>query len=205
MGPITRREGTMGVLVLLALGLWIGGGRFIDPTTVALVAISLMVIFGVISWDDLLENKRAWNVLAWFATLVVLGDGLSKVGFTPWFGQHAAAWLGGFSPTVVMVALVAFFFLVHYIFASLTGHVVALMPVLLAAGAAVPGMPVRTFALLMAFSLGLMGVLTPYATGPSPVYYSCGFLSRREFWLLGLVFGMIFLAALLVIGVPTVR
>jgi di/tricarboxylate transporter len=101
--------------------------------------------------------------------------------------------------------LVAFFFLVHYMFASLTGHVTALMPMLLAAGAAVPGMPVRTLALLMAFSLGLMGVLTPYATGPAPVYYSCGFLSRREFWLLGLGFGMIFLAALLVIGVPTVR
>jgi L-tartrate/succinate antiporter len=89
-------------------------------------------------------------------------------------------------------------------FASLTAHLTALMPVLLAAGAAVPGMPVRTLALLMGFSLGLMGVLTPYATGPAPVYYSCGFLTRREFWKLGLVFGLIFLIALLAIGVPII-
>jgi L-tartrate/succinate antiporter len=205
MGGVTRRECIMALLVVLALGLWIGGARFVDPAMVALVAISLMLICGVVSWDDILSNKSAWNVLAWFATLVVLGDGLSKVGFAAWFGQHAAAWLSGYAPTTVMIALVAVFFLVHYMFASLTGHVTALLPVLLAAGAAVPGMPVRTLALLFAFSLGLMGVLTPYATGPAPVYYSCGFLSRREFWLLGLVFGLIFLVALLVIGVPTVR
>lgn len=205
MGPITRRECTMAFLVVVALGLWIGGGRFIDPTMAALVAISLMLISGVVSWEDVLANTRAWNVLVWFATLVVLGDGLSKVGFAAWFGQHAAAWLGGFPPMVVLVAIVAFFFLVHYMFASLTGHATALMPVLLAAGAAVPGMPVRTLALLMAFSLGLMGVLTPYATGPAPLYYSCGFLTRREFWKLGLVFGLIFLGALLSIGLVTLR
>ena len=65
------------------------------------------------------------------------------------------------------------------------------------------GMPVRTFALLLSFTLGLMGVLTPYATGPAPVYYGSGFITRRDFWRLGLVFGAIFLGALLLIGVPT--
>jgi di/tricarboxylate transporter len=47
-----------------------------------------------------------------------------------------------------------------------------------------------------------MGVLTPYATGPAPVYYGSGFVSRRAFWTLGLVFGVIYLAALLAIGIP---
>ena len=87
-------------------------------------------------------------------------------------------------------------------FAGLTPHTTALLPVVLAAGAAVPDLPVRTFALLLAFSLGIMGVLTPYATGPAPVYYGCGFITRRDFWRLGLTFGLIFLSALLLIGVP---
>ena len=47
-----------------------------------------------------------------------------------------------------------------------------------------------------------MGVLTPYATGPAPVYYACGYVSRRDFWRLGLIFGVIFIAVLLLIGVP---
>jgi len=47
-----------------------------------------------------------------------------------------------------------------------------------------------------------MGVITPYATGPGPVYFASGFISRRDFWVLGLVFGAIYLVALLVIGTP---
>jgi L-tartrate/succinate antiporter len=203
MGRVTRREWTMGVLVLIALVLWIAGGRMVDATTAALVAISLMLICGVVSWDDILANKPAWNVLAWFATLIVLADGLNKVGFVGWFGSHAAASLEGYSPVTVMVVLVALFFGIHYMFASLTAHTTAVLPVVLAAGMAVPDLPVRTFALLLGYSLGIMGVLTPYATGPAPVYYGCGFISRKDFWLLGLVFGVIFLGLLLLVGVPT--
>lgn len=203
MGRVSRREWTMALLVAIALGLWIVGGRVIDATTVALAAISLMLICRVVSWDDILANKPAWNVLAWFATLVVLADGLNKVGFVGWFGTHAAALLEGYPPTVVMVMLVALFFGIHYMFASLTAHTTAVLPVIIAAGMAVPDMPVRVFVLLLAYSLGIMGVLTPYATGPAPVYFGSGFFSRKDFWLLGLVFGAIFLGALLMIGVPT--
>ena len=32
------------------------------------------------------------------------------------------------------------------------------------------------FALLLCLTLGIMGMLTPYATGPSPVYYGSGYL-----------------------------
>jgi di/tricarboxylate transporter len=101
-----------------------------------------------------------------------------------------------------MVILVAFFFFIHYMFASLSAHTAAVLPVILASGMAVPGMPVRAFAMLLCFSLGIMGVITPYATGPAPVYYAGGFISRKAFWGLGLVFGLIFLAALLLIDMP---
>jgi L-tartrate/succinate antiporter len=203
MGRVTIREWMMATLAVIALGLWIMGGRIIDPTTVALTAISLMLIGGIVTWDDILANKPAWNVLAWFATLVVLADGLNRVGFVGWFGNHAAVLLAGHSPMTVMVLLVVLFFGIHYLFASLTAHTTAVLPVIFAAGMAVPDLPVRTFALLLGYSLGIMGVLTPYATGPAPVYFGCGFFTRKEFWLLGLVFGAIFLAALLAIGVPT--
>jgi di/tricarboxylate transporter len=103
---------------------------------------------------------------------------------------------------VVMVALVSLYFLVHYMFASLTAHATAVLPVVLAIGVAVPDMPIRPFVMLLCYSLGLMGVITPYATGPAPVYFSCGFIARKDFWRLGLIFGLIYLGALLLIGVP---
>jgi len=101
-----------------------------------------------------------------------------------------------------MAILVTFFFLVHYLFASLTAHTTAVLPALLAAGAAVPGMPMEVFAMLLAYSIGLMGVITPYATGPAPVYFGSGYIPRRDFWVLGFVFGLIFLGVLLFVGTP---
>lgn len=202
LGKFSRKELVMALLAVLALALWIFGGNFIDATTAAGFVISLMIITGTVTWDDILANKQAWNVLVWFATLVALADGLNKVGFVTWFAKSMAALLTGMSPIVVMVVLVVIFFIIHYMFASLTAHTTAILPVMLAVGAAVPGLPVKTFALLLCYSLGLMGVITPYATGPGPVYYGSGYISRKDFWTLGLIFGTIFLSALIGIGVP---
>jgi L-tartrate/succinate antiporter len=202
MGKFTRKELVMALLAILALTLWIFGGKLMDATTVAGVVISLMVITGIVAWDDILRNTAAWNVLVWFATLVALADGLNKVGFVTWFAKSASALLMGMSPIVIMVSLVAIFFVVHYMFASITAHVTAVLPVILAAGALVPGVPVKVFALLLCYSLGIMGVISPYATGPGPVYFQSGYVNRKDFWTLGLIFGLIFLAVLLAVGTP---
>jgi L-tartrate/succinate antiporter len=202
MGPVKKTEVGMAALVVLALGLWIFGRTFLDATAVALVVIALMVLGRIVAWEDIVGNKSAWNILVWFATLVTLADGLGRVGFVAWFAKGAAALLSGMAPLVVMMALVALFFFVHYMFASSTAHTTAVLPVVLAAGAAVPGMPVAKFALLLCYALGLMGVISPYATGPSPIWYGSGYVARKDFWRLGLIFGVIYLAALLAIGVP---
>jgi L-tartrate/succinate antiporter len=205
LGRITIKETMMAALVAAALALWIAGGSLIDPAMVALAAISLMVIFSLVTWDDIVGNRTGWNVLVSFATLLTLADGLARAGVIDWIGHGVSALLSGRSPILVMTTLVALFFVLHYMFASLTAHATALLPVMLATGAAIPGMPVRTFAMLMVFSLGLMGVLTPYATGPAPVYFGSGYIPRKDFWRLGLIFGVIFLAALLIIGELTLR
>ena len=213
MGAMKLSEMVMAGLVVLAVFLWIVGSNkgihlpllgsnFVDATGVVLLVIAGMIIFKVVDWDDILGNKGAWNVLVWFATLVALADGLNKVGFVTWVAKFVAARLVGIGPIAVMVLLVAFFFAIHYMFASLAAHTAAVLPVILASGMAVPGMPVRAFAMLLCFSLGIMGVITPYATGPGPVYYAGGFISRKAFWSLGLLFGIIFIGALLAIGVP---
>ena len=202
MGRVSRNQILMGLLALGALALWIFGGKVIDATAVAFAAIALMVILGVVKWDDVLANKSAWNVLVWFATLVALADGLNRVGFVTWFAKRAAAPLAGYAPLTVMILLTILFFVTHYMFASITAHVTAMLPVMLAAGAAVPGIDVRLFALLLCYTLGIMGILTPYATGPSPVYFGSGYVARKDFWRLGAIFGLVYIAALLAIGVP---
>jgi L-tartrate/succinate antiporter len=205
MGGVTLKEISMALLALLALGLWIFGGELINATTVALLVLSLMVLTRIVEWDDVLAHKQAWNVLVWFATLVTMADGLSKVGFLKWFAGGAAGALTGYSVMTIVVMLTVVYFVVHYMFASLTAHTTALLPVLLTAAIAVPDMPVKLISLLFCYTLGLMGIISPYATGPGPIYYGSGYVSRKDFWTLGLIFGAIYLATLLIIGVPFLR
>jgi L-tartrate/succinate antiporter len=55
---------------------------------------------------------------------------------------------------------------------------------------------------LLLYSLGLMGVITPYANGPAPIYFSSGYIPSKDFWRLGFIFGLINLLVLLAVGVP---
>jgi L-tartrate/succinate antiporter len=169
---------------------------------VALVVIALMLVLNVVSWEDIVRNAPAWNTLAWFATLVALADGLNRVGFVKWFADAVGAHMGGFSPFTAMILLVLVFYFTHYLFASITAHVTALLPVMLGVGASIPGIDMREYALLLCLTLGIMGVLTPFATGPSPVYYGSGYLPARDYWRLGAIFGVLFIAMLIVVAVP---
>jgi L-tartrate/succinate antiporter len=202
MGPLTRRELLLAILVLIALALGIFGDQLLNATTAALVVICLMLVTKVVTWDDMLANKQAWNTLAWFATLIALADGLSKTGFVDWFDDIIAAHVGGFSPTIAAVVLVLIFYFTHYLFASVTAHTTAMLPVMLTVGSSIPGIPMQAFALMLALTLGMMGILTPYGTGPSPVYFGSGYLPASDYWRLGAIFGVIYIVLFLLISAP---
>jgi L-tartrate/succinate antiporter len=202
MGPPSGRELNLAVLVLIAVGLWVFGGEYINPTTAALMVISLMLITGVVSWEEMAANKSAWTTLALLAMLVTLADGLTRTGFIKWFSQDVGAHLMGLSPTLTVIALIAAYFFSHYMFASLTAHTTAMMPVMLGVGLSIPGLPMEKLALLLALTTGIMGVISPYATGPGLAYYESGYLPSATFWRLATIFGFIFLAAILLIGAP---
>jgi L-tartrate/succinate antiporter len=163
-----------------------------------------MMIFGIVSWDEITKNFAAWNTLAWFATLVALADGLNRVGLVKWFADGVASHMAGFSPVTATIALLLINFFAHYMFASGTAHVTALIPVLLAVGSTVPNMNVPQLALLLCLQLGIMGIMTPYGTGPSPVYYGSGYLPASDYWRLGAIFGLIYLVVFMALSVPWV-
>ena len=202
MGTLKLRELMMAMIAGLALALWIFAETALSPSTVALIALCLMFLTRVISWSDVLDNEDAWKVLVWFGTLLTLAEGLNRVGFLKWFASGIACACAGIPIVLTLFLFVAIFFASHYMFASLTAHATALFGVFLVAGTALPEMPARPFALALSYSLGLMGVLTPYATGPAPIYFGSGYINRKEFWILGTIFGTIYLVVLLVIGIP---
>lgn len=206
MGPMSRKEWIMAGTAFLALVLWVGGSTFkINATTTALMALIILMLTDVLNWDDFLGAKRAWDMLAWVGTLVAMAAGLKNTGFLDWCGKQAEVAMVGFDPMTAVIVLLTVYFFVHYFFASLTAHATALLTLFVATGAAMPGVDVNQLALLFCFSHGLMGILTPYGTGPSPIWYGAGYLSAKAFWGLGALTGCMYIAALLLIVLPWLR
>jgi di/tricarboxylate transporter len=106
------------------------------------------------------------------------------------------------SPTMVTIMLVTLFFWIHYGFSSITSHTAAVLPVVLAVGTGMPGVDVPTLTLLCLYSLGLMGVISPFATGPAPMYFGSGFIGKSDFWKFGLIFGVVYFAGIIAIVYP---
>jgi len=197
MGPMSRPEITMLVLVVAALGFWIGGAAFIDPAVVAIFVILGMVIFRVASWDEIVGQGQAWNTLLWFATLVTMAGGLADTKFLDWLAAALVPLLEGLSPYATIVGVVLAFFFLHYFFASITAHTATLFPLFLAVATKIPVVTPVAWALLLAYPLGMIGVLTPYASGQNAVYYGSGYIKRRDFWVLGLVLGVTYMVVYL--------
>src|SRR6266567_9190 len=213
MGPMSRNEWVMSGLVVLAMFLWITGSNpsiklpvlgtnYINATMVVLVVISLLLVTTVVEFADIIAEKSAWEVFFYFTSLLTLASGLNDIGFIKWVAEGFAKPLVGMSPTLALILLVALFFWIHYFFSSITSHAAAVLPVVLAVGTGIPGVSVPTLTLLCCYSLGLMGVISPYATGPAPMYYGSGFIGKGDFWKFGVIFGLIYFAGLLVIVLP---
>ncbi len=203
MGPLSASEGVLLALVALALGLWIFGGSIMDPATAALLVVGLLVVTRTVGWSDVLADKPAFNTLIWFGTLVPLAAGLAQTGVVAWMAGLAGPPLAALPPLAGLAGLTVLFFLLHYLFASTTAHTTALLPLMLSVAAKIPGLAIDKAALALALSLGLMGIISPYGTGPSPVYAGSGYIPGRDFWRLGALFGALYLAAFLLIGLPT--
>jgi len=136
MGPMSRNEWIMSGLVILAMLLWITGsnpsitvpvlgGNFINATMVVFVVISLLLVTGVVKFEDIIAEKSAWEVFFYFTSLLTLAAGLNQIGFIKWAATAFAQPLAGLAPTSALILLVVLFFWIHYCFSSITAHMAA--------------------------------------------------------------------------------
>lgn len=149
----------------------------IASVVAAMLGLSILLLLGVLEWDDCLSEKSAWDTLAWFAVLVGMAGQLTNLGIVPWMSNCVAKVLQSFSLSwpAAFCVLQASYFLIHYLFASQTGHVGALFSAFLAMHLAA-GVPGVLAALALAYNTNLFGALTHYSSGQAAVYYG-GMLS----------------------------
>lgn len=200
MGPMTVPEKVMTVVFIFALIFWACGSFInISDTLTAFMTLALLLITGVLSWTDVLHETGAWNTLTWFSVLVMMAGSLTTLGFIPWLSKTVGAALHGMNWILVMIIIVAFYFYVHYMFASATAHVTALYSALLAVGTSA-GVPPMLLALMLGFFGNLLGSTTNYASGPAPIYFGSGYVSQSKWWGLNAVLGIFYLVVWILIG-----
>jgi DASS family divalent anion:Na+ symporter len=191
MGPLKQGEKIMIGVFFLLLGLWIFGSSIgIDATAAAFVGFSVLLITEVLSWEDVKNEKGAWDTLVWFSALVMMASFLNSLGFIPWFSELMADSVAGLSWLVAFMVLAVIFFYSHYLFASATAHVSAMygafIAVMVRAGA-----PAMISALLLGFISNLFGCLTHYGAGPAPVFFGGGYVSQSKWWVTGFIISLV--------------
>ena len=191
MGAMTRVEKIMLVVFCLMLGLWMFGKQLaFHSTTTALIGLSLLLVTGVLTWQDVCQEKEAWNTLVWFAALVMMASFLNKLGFIPWFSETMGRQLGGFHWFPAFIGLTLIYFYSHYLFASNTAHVSSMYAPFLGVAIAV-GAPPLMSALVLGYFSNLFSGCTHYGCGAAPIFFGAGFLPTGRWWRVGWVVSVV--------------
>ncbi|WP_313597371.1 anion permease [Psychrobacter sanguinis] len=199
LGSVTNHEKIMLAVFTLMLLLWanipalIFGDQFsVDATATAFLGLSVLLIAGVLTWEDVLKEKSAWDTIVWFGALVMMADFLNKLGLISWFSSSIENAIGltgvGWVGAVVILTLVYLY--MHYLFASTTAHITAMFGAFYAVGLTL-GAPPMLYALILAAAGNIMMTLTHYATGTAPVIFNSGYTTLREWWTIGAIMSVV--------------
>lgn len=204
MGKMSMKEIIMASTIILLIALWILG-EFIslDATTVAFIGLSILLLSGVLSWEDIKSEKAAWDTLIWFAALLMMAAQLGKLGVTSWLGTTISTGieghLNGIHWIFILMILTAIYLYLHYFFASGNAHIAALFPVFLPVAIAL-GVPVYMAIFAFVLATNYFGSLTQYANARNPVLFAEGFVPVRTWWRVGFICSLVNLAILFSAG-----
>ena len=208
LGAISAHEKIMlGVFAFMLL-LWanipamlFGSAFEVDATTPAFLGLSILILTGVLTWDDVLKEKSAWDTIMWFSALIMMATFLGKLGLVKWFSQNIEFAIGhaGVSWVGAVAILTLIYLYTHYFFASTTAHITAMFAAFYGVGLTL-GAPPMLYALILAATSSLMMTLTHYATGTAPVIFGSGYSTLGEWWKVGFVMSVVNLIVWIGVG-----
>src|SRR4051812_25564842 len=191
LGRMSTSEKILLAVFILIVALWITGPfHGIDSTVIALLGIAVLLVTQILTWDDIINERHAWEVFIWYGGLVMMAAALGETKITKIFAESVAGMTTGWAWTAALTVLVFVYFYASYGFASITAHVSAMFIPFLAVTLAI-GAPVGLAVLLLAFLSNLSAGLTHYGTTPGPIYFGLGYVTQRRWWTVGFFASMI--------------
>lgn len=200
MGGMGRGERLMLVVFALVASLWMTSALHgINYAAVALLGICVLLLCGVLDWEDVIRERAAWDVFIWYGGLVRMAEALGETGITKRFAETAGSFTLGWKWWTALGVLLLVYFYAHYGFASITAHATAMytpfLVVILAAGA-----PPYLAVLSLAYFSNLDASLTHFGTTPGPIYFGAGYVKQRTWWKLGLIVSFITIPIWVIFG-----
>jgi DASS family divalent anion:Na+ symporter len=156
----------------------------VDITVTALLGCMVLLVTGVLTWEDIRGEKAGWGIFIWYGGLYRLAQGLNDAGVTKAFANAVGGQLEGYGWVTLFAITIVVYFYAHYAFASITAHMLSMFPAFLAVllmKGAPAGLAVWTFACLA----NLSACLTHYGTTPAPVYFAQDYVSLKKWWQAG--------------------
>jgi len=202
MGPLSRDEGLMVATMGIAVTLWVCGDAIgISSCVAAMIGLTTLLLTGVLSWADCLNETSAWDTLAWFAVLVGMSGQLNALGLVKFMADSVAGMIAAANmawPQVFVLLNLAYFG-AHYIFASQTAHVGALYAGFCAMMLA-SGVPPVMAALSLAINTNLFGAISHYSSGQAAVYFGSNYVGLPDTFKMGAIFAVFNLVNWFVVG-----
>ena len=174
----------------------------VDPTTTAFIGLGVLLLTGVLDWEDVLKEKSAWDTIVWFSALVMMATFLNKLGLIALVlvvhrkrhRQPGPGWAGA----AVRCCC----------WPTCTRTTCSPAPRRTSRPCSAPSTAPGSrsarrrclFALLMAAASNIMMTLTHYATGTSPVIFGSGYTTLGEWWTAGFVMSLVLIVVWLVAG-----
>ena len=193
MGKISGPEWLMAGTFCLLLLLWIFGDYLgnIQSATTALLGVVLLVITNIVTWEEILREKKAWNILFWFSILIMMASFLNEFGLISWISQQIEGNITNLPWKLGFLVLSIVYFYSGYFFASKAARASAMYTPFLSVALAI-GTPPMYAVLILAFLLNLSGCLTHYGTAVAPIYFGSGYVEIRAWWKIGFILSLIY-------------
>lgn len=202
MGPMSWMEKVVLAVFVGSLVLWATSSlTHMNATGVGMLAVTVLILTNVLTWQDVLQEKGAWNTMFWMGSLIALAGALSSSGFIKVVADMAGTAIqsAGLSWLTAFIILVLIYVYSHYAFASVSAHIGAMYAAFLAVAVAV-GTPPLLAAISFAALSNIMIPLTHYGGGAAPILYGAGYVPQGTWWKLGFIIVTVNLVIWLGIG-----
>ena len=200
MGPMGFHEKVQLIVFVGCLALW-GTSNLhgINATTVAIIGVAVLLVTGVLTWDDCLSEKSGWDSFIWIAALMQMANLITDGGILNYFAEWISPYVSNMPWLLALIVICLLYLYSEYFFASMTSHITALYgPLLLVCIAA--GAPPMMAALVLAMMSNVCGGITNYAGGHMPVWFGAGYVDQGTWWRNGFICSLINVATFLGVG-----